>query len=426
VTSEKVQVSEVGIRIVELDIPSRDVAEFLRAFPDDERELQLVRAVEVGVFCLQRAQSAQDLESVRRQIDSLLRGVEDAVKRIPEETQKSLVAKLGTGEGQVLAPVSRVVGDVGQTLEKRVEETRKLFAEEIDPKNETSTLGKALHALRDLLDPKRTDSVQGLLTSAVDRVTNEGGQLATVVKDTVSEAIEPLRKQVDRLAMEICGKSAAEEVVEQTTLKGEQYEDEVVAELQAWAKHTAAEVHHVGRDNQPGDVLVILDSIGLAGSRMSIIVEAKALTDPRGRTPIARSMDNSMAQRAADAGLYLSRTNAGLAKEIGDWAEGQGERGPWVACTHEHLITAVRFLGAQHRLAQIRAGRPQVDTDLVDRQVARIRTALSHLKNINTAVTGLTTGANDIRKEAELLRDEVNSALVDIEEALRHAAKEAQ
>jgi hypothetical protein len=44
-----------GIRIVDLQINSPDVADFLSAVAPEEVEATLVRAIEVGVFCLQRA-----------------------------------------------------------------------------------------------------------------------------------------------------------------------------------------------------------------------------------------------------------------------------------------------------------------------------------------------------------------------------------
>ena len=50
--------------------------------------------------------------------------------------------------------------------------------------------------------------------------------------------------------------------------------------------------------------------------------------------------------------------------------------GPLVACTHQHLVTAVRFLIVQRRLAMLRAGRPEVDFTSIEQQLKVIRTAL--------------------------------------------------
>lgn len=61
-SSGKSVVLETGIRILELEVPSRDVAEYLRALPEEQREQAIAHAVRVGVFCLERARVGQDLD----------------------------------------------------------------------------------------------------------------------------------------------------------------------------------------------------------------------------------------------------------------------------------------------------------------------------------------------------------------------------
>jgi hypothetical protein len=61
-SSGKIVVLETGIRIFELEVPSRDVAEYLRALPEEQREQAVVHVVRVGVFCLERARVGQDFD----------------------------------------------------------------------------------------------------------------------------------------------------------------------------------------------------------------------------------------------------------------------------------------------------------------------------------------------------------------------------
>src|SRR5262249_9868823 len=191
-TAACIEVLDSGIRISDLDIPRRAIADYLRESPQEDRELAFVDALEVGVFCLERAAGARDLEFVRRQVDGLLAGVELAVGQVPVSVQKELLGKLGTQDGQVLAPVQRLVDDVSRTLTDRLNGVRELLTEKIDPDDRTSSLGQALGALRDLLDPRRSDSIQGSLGEAVRSVTGEDGVLARAVKETVAEAVKPL------------------------------------------------------------------------------------------------------------------------------------------------------------------------------------------------------------------------------------------
>src|SRR5437016_13489852 len=68
-----------GIRISNLDVPRKDIADFLAKVDEDDRGDMIARAVEVGVFCLERARNNSDLEYVRRQVEGLLSRVESAI-----------------------------------------------------------------------------------------------------------------------------------------------------------------------------------------------------------------------------------------------------------------------------------------------------------------------------------------------------------
>ncbi len=415
----KIDISDSGIRILDLLVPSRDVAAYVRALPQDEREQAVVHAVEVGIFCLERARAGQDLDFVRREIDWLLSSVQQALEKMPDETSKQIGAKIGAGEGQVLAPLQSLVHDVSKAASDKMQEIRKLLQEDIDPTKETSSLGKALRALRDLLDPGRHDSIQGSLDAAVNQVTAYNGPLAKAVKDVVAETLKPLEERVNDLAKEVRGREAAAEALEQTTRKGITYEEEVVQALESWARGLGFEVHHVGTDNRPGDVLLVATDSNLSGAALRIVAEARDRQNPVGRMAISDAVNTAMAERSVGAAIYVSKTRDGLAKEIGEWAEGMVAQGRWVACTHEHLITAVRFLIVQERLQAIRAAAPSVDAASIEAQIQRIRTILGRIKTISTKVTDLRGSADEIQREAEAVRDEIRSALSEIEDALR-------
>jgi small-conductance mechanosensitive channel len=123
----------------------------------------------------------------------------------------------------------------------------------------------------------------------------------------------------------------------------------------------------------------------------------------------------------------LSKTAAGLANEIGDWAEGTTDYGPFVACTHENLLVALRWLVIQRRLSQAQDTSDEIDGAAIQQQAQRIRTSLDRVKTINRKVTDVRATANDIQTESEALRDEIRASLTAIEDALKvPATPEAQ
>ena len=406
------------MRITDLEISRKDVADFFRAVPEDDVETTLVNAVELGVFCLQRAHMSQDTEFVRRQVEQVLNALESAANQIPGAIQKALLEKIGTKNGQVLAPAEQTVNAASKAMQDKMKEVRAVLDKDIDPAKETSTLGRALNTVKQLLDPKRSDSVQSTLEEAVKSVTKRDGALAKVVKEVVADTIKPLADEVDALAKEVRGQEAAEEALSQTTKKGLDYEDEVVEQLQGWAEYNGAEVHDVGGDNRPGDVILRLKSDGLLAEPVTVVIEAKDKQNGAGRKTITDILARAMAEREANAAVYVSKTRDGLAAEIGDWAEGTTGRGQFVACIDENLALAVRWLLIHKRIAHLRSTTPQIDSTVIEAQVQRIRTALQRVKTINTKVTDVRTSAGAIQDEAERLREDIRTALAEIEGAL--------
>ena len=282
-----------------------------------------------------------------------------------------------------------------------------------------------MRKLKDLLDPERKDSIQSTLKSAVESVTSESGALARAVEAAAGRAVKPVADEVERLAKQIHGEEEAAAALEETTAKGEPYEVAVVTRLQRWAAFAGAEVHHVGPDNKPGDVVVDFGG-DPAGCRLKIVVEARHRGNPVGRKAISDNLSSAMDERNANAGVYVSATSDGLAKEIGDWAEGQSSKGRFVACLNEHLVTAVRFLAAWERLSSLKAGAAKVDAASIEAQLQRVRTSLSRVTTISGKVTQVKSSADSIQSEAEAIRNEIREALAEIEEALRSVARAAE
>jgi len=234
---------------------------------------------------------------------------------------------------------------------------RALLSEDLDPKSSKSVLGAALQTLRDFLNPKNTESIQNVLDQAVNKATADNGVLAKAVKMQVEDVLKPLLAEIDGLAKRDSRTRSRYRGARTNDVKGISFEEEVTETLHAWARAVGAEVDHVGGDNQPGDVLVTLRGDDIVAGPMLIVIEARDRgSRPMGRKAISADMAVKIAQRNANAGIYVSRTLDGLsAREIGEWAEGVCDYGPWVACTQQHLTTAVRFLIVQRRLAALRA-----------------------------------------------------------------------
>jgi hypothetical protein len=270
-----IEIQNDRILIHNLEITGKDTVDYLQRLPQQERDRAIIQALEVGIFCLERTQNTQDIDFVKRQIQSLLAKVDQIVGGVPKTVEQELMSKIGTADGQVLAPIQKQVDFISNQLTIRLNEVKNFLSQDIDPAKESSVLGKALKDMKNLLDPKRQDSVQGLFAVALEKATAENGTLATSVKMVVSEAVKPLADEVDKLAKEIRGRDAAEEALQHTTAKGITYEEAVVIELQKWSKLMGCEVNYVGTDNKPGDIIVNITNTSVVGTDLSIVIEAR-------------------------------------------------------------------------------------------------------------------------------------------------------
>jgi hypothetical protein len=404
-----------AVLIERLEVPEREVADYLEAFPEPERPQRLVHAIRVGVFCLQHAVAAQNTEFVRRQVEQLLSEIDKKARAIVPEIRDSLIGKLGTEPGQALASVAEAARAVETAIRDRLEEVRR----KLDPKSTDSDLGQALTEVRALLDPRRKGSIQDVLETAVREIVAEGGPLVAQVKKQVSEAVQPLVGEIDRLRTQLTGQQAVEAALRDTTVKGGTYEDEVVELLQRVLGRSRVTIEHVGGDNQPGDVLLTFLPEGLTDQPLKIVVEARDREHGFGHKRVSQDLEEAMRHRSAQGAVYVARTSAGLAAEIGDWGEGRVASGPYVATVHDYLPVAVRWVAVEVRHEAAQACKAAMDVNAVAPQLTRVRTALKRLMAMRTQLSSGRTALDKIEAEVDSLEAEIKDALRQIEDALR-------
>ena len=423
----RIVVESSTVKVTELEFKSDVVAHYLDRVIDEQRPASVARALEVGVFCLERVDALTDIDFVRSQIDRLLGEVNSSLQGIPNVVEGLLRGKIGTGEGQVLAPVQRAVEDAQKAVGQKIDDVKRVLSEDVDPKNRESTLGRALGELQALLDPKNSNSVQKNIENACSALSGPDGAIAQTVARVVGGKIEPFASRLSVLEARIDVAAGIEKALDETTKAGKPFEEELVDAISRWGSPMGVEVEYVGVDSRPGDIVVRIPLQGLDGDKMPIVVEAKHHQSTRaGRTPITNAMRNSISERRVSGGVYVCPNTDGLAREIGDWAEGDVSGcGPWVATVEEHLFAALRFTAALAQLKRIRQSQAKVDTHLIHEKVQAIRDSLQHITNINTSATKIETLTSSIREEAKAARTVIDDALASIEQSLIAVSQKA-
>lgn len=415
----QIELRDDCIVINNLQIRLFEASDYLHQLPDYEREAACIKAFEMGFFCLQRTENLNDTQFVKQQFNALLNEIYQAVNEIPNTISAQLANKIGTGEGQLLAPLQGQINLTTAIMDAQIKAVSDFLNQEFNPSQETSVFGSAVQKIQNLLDDKRSDSLQGVFSAAIANVTTKDGVLAAAVKAVVDEAVKPLSQEVEKLAQQVREKELVESVLEQTIAKGASYEEAVVAELEPWAKLSGAEITHIGFDKQPGDILIKFATNSIAAIEISIVIEVRKRNSASwGRKRISDQLIKAMMKREANAAIFLSSSREGLAQEIGYWGQGSCEQGQWVATTHEMLSLAIQFLLVQQQLASQPTFNSQIDCAVIEAQVQQIKLSLNYLTQINTSLTKLQEHSSDIRVKARAMRTEIRQALNSISESI--------
>lgn len=416
------QIDVVGDEVVLAgSLSCRLAAEYLGRQQPAEWEQLFGQALEIGVFCLERTSSSQDMEFIRCQADRVMHDVATVVGAIPPAISSELAKLMGTKDGQVLAPIMQLVNSTASVAEKSVSDARRLL-QDIDPARTDGTVGKALKSVRDLLDPQRRDSVQGQIVEILRSLGDRGGNFANALKAVVEEALAPVRSELRSVADRVVAQDAAAEVVGRTTEKGLPYELEVVERVHVWAKAVGATVEHVGGDNQPGDVVVCFGSKSIVGRELALVIEVRDRTDGKGLKRVSDDLEAAMRQRNGTSALYVGRTPAAFAKEIGEWADGRCQSGPFVACVDGLVEAALRYVVALVRLDDLQQSNREIDATAIQPYIAQVRTSVERTRSIKSKLTTIDSATVDIRRELDTLRSEIVGALEAVEGILKKSS----
>ncbi|WP_442946458.1 hypothetical protein, partial [Nostoc sp. 'Peltigera membranacea cyanobiont' 213] len=254
----------------------------------------------------------------------------------------------------------------------------------------------------------------------------ESGVLAKSVKSVVEEAMKPLADEVEKLSQQIREKELVQCLLEESIAKGAIFEELVLAELQKWAKTCGAEISYVGDENRPGDILIKLTSNSVVGIDITIILEARNRESQRwGRTKISRHLETAMARYEANCAIFLSHSNRGLGKDIGDFGQGECQYGFWVTTHLDLMNIAIQFLILRQQLNSQKTFSSPIDSAAIKAQVERIELSLNNVTKINTLVTNMEKNTEGIRDSAKELRKEIRSSLERITQAISKSNPQA-
>lgn len=429
-TQTKVSVADEQLIIDHLVVENSDVVTYFGNIAEEDLASELERAILIGVKCLERAQASQDIDFVRKEVESMITTMKAAVDKLPAQTVKDLEGKLGTEQGQILHPLKQQIDVVRSAITVQLGEVEELVTSKLDVTNSESTMAVAMAKLKQLLNPEDVNSIQKQVEVIVQELASPDGQLPKSVKAVIDQALAPLTEKLEKLELNLtkeAGKQEGiEEVVQSTTLKGAAFEEDLAERILPWCQPYGTQPDLVGGDKKPGDIVIEFHSDGPLGLEFNIVLSAKDDQNARAQRRIAGDLDKAMQERGAQFGVFVGKSQATLGKGLGDFAEGECPSGGWIACTIENVVLALRLAVIRYRLAVTRTSLDTIETSQVLSQIAAIRTSLQKIATIKSDKTKAMTALNSIESGASTLQTEIIGYLDAIEAAIGPATAKAE
>ena len=423
-----IHVTTDELSIERLDIKDPETVEYYRSMEKESDLADEVRlAIRIGTMMMARADVStqsdflekrvqQIISSVENRADNLLVSVEGTIRKTfdPEEADSAIVAVKGVID-QNLEPLRNVA--------KWMTEQQTELANAFNPSNSDGYTGRMLKTFEGLeqkfngmFDPRNKESFPSWVESRLGDLI--GSRLSRQMADIQENMRRELQGIREDLAKVQSAEAAIAEVSQKTPIKGDDFQDMILNQLQGIAKAHGDVVtdttNVVGEFSASKKGDYNLDVQGLEDQRIAI--ECK--DSPMASCPkVLKDMEKTIVNRKACFGIYLVKTEDQLQRQIGSWQIYRDQR---VIITHSAMLEAsIRIskllmeLGSQ-TVEGVDVGAIEAQLVSVSNEAAKSRTAKAKLSNIEDAVSALRALEDERKKRIEeaiaVIRDELAKA----------------
>ncbi len=394
-----VEVGTNRVQISELEVTDSDVVEYLQDVDDDEQTEAIQYALSVGVKTLQLADTSREEEFVERKFGEMQQEFEAEIEQIQDEVEE----RFGS-DGDVPEIFDEHLGEDGK-LQRHIEDAfgdDGLFVDRLDEE-----LGEDGERIQEALDP------------------DDEGTPTYRLKSALLDEIRALRDKIEEQETE---EETREELKQQTTLKGEDFEETVGNVLGDIVRNTTDEVQPTGEelgeraDRKVGDFVLTLGDTG-----QRIAIEAKSATNytqPKIKEELADTIEN----RDADYAIIVFECESYVPDKVGYFQEFDDDRLSVALSEDEEdeiepgfLRIAVNWARARAVQSYVDAG-SELDPETIQNDVSEIEDAIGQFSRIRTKTTNIREAANEIDEELRDIQNEVENRVSQVRAELQGAS----
>jgi len=373
-------------------------------------------AIEIGTRVLEREQAGAGVEVLRADLEKASREVEQRLGATSEQVVTELRTRLeeafGPDSGHVTRVLERHFGADSTTAVQH--QVRAAVGELLADSREK--LFKQFSSAED------SNPLASFQKHAVAAIRQSSDQQHAHLRE-MNGRIEQLQLEIQKLQLEREKTLEVAAEHDRSTAKGRPYEEAVADAVDAIARGHGDDCDAVGdlrgAGGRKGDVVVDID--GCAGpSRGRIVFEAK--NSRKGRKEALAELDEAMAQRGADYGVWVVPGDDKLPARATALREVGGDK---LFVTYDpegsRVPLEVAYALARARVLMVRGEAEGLDSAAVEAEVERALGALEDVRRIKLQLTTAAGGIVEARKVVEALDEKVRGHLGQIQALLARA-----
>ena len=278
--------------------------------------------IELIMFAIETVTKANEISSKQETMRSMLDKITEKFYETIADIGSEIGNKFTDEQGEILSPIMTTIEQSASTLEgfeARIGQLEELA----DLSAKTRGFGKVVHDLELALDPNRTDSVTGLVSSKINDMFSDG----TSEREFLLSLVQPLEESIQQLTIQLSNTDSANKATANTTISGNQFEEKVGSGLMQYfgdrsdvnliAKGSKAD--GAVRHSKKGDF--VIEALGKHRSEgRKIVVEAKKDKSFDNIQKCVSELKYAMDNRGADVGIFILSSEVAPRTIPGFWS----------------------------------------------------------------------------------------------------------
>ncbi len=354
------------ITITNYTIENEEVVEFIKGYPEEKRNVIFGDILELGVKSLKSFLTENYGRLIERSFNKGISDLDGAIsKKLADLEQQVLQKFIEDSRKKILDEFSKSFDERTESLIKDIEDKSSKLDKEI--------LNSFLNTLRDVVFKSFTEDFS---------------KLANDLKENLGKYI------------------VEEEKIQETTEKGEEFENYIFQLSQIPAKYFGDDAKHVGPDNKTGDILIENPSEKL---RFAIEVKDTKLTGPG----ITDTFSNMERDRNVKYSIIVFRNAQQVPEKIGSFHL-YGMNRLVIALAESPEDNPNQFIfNVGYRLIRFlalheKSEEKEVDVKVLASSIRSIRETLETFRSLKKKVTGF---CNDLSQNLDELKNKIEEEL---------------